>query len=209
MISEDKFKGMLQMQDVLNQKINPEWRTASYPWHRAIMVEGVELLDHIGWKWWKKQTPDVAQAKIELVDIWHFALSMMLSEDGQPPEAHFNRLMKAQALKHHGKAVREKVDMLVEVAAHGHFDSGVFSGLMDDLGLSWDELYTTYIAKNVLNTFRQDHGYKDGTYIKTWAGDEDNVVLESLMKLRPDATPEQLTAQLERTYAVVLALESK
>jgi len=26
----------------------------------------------------------------------------------------------------------------------------------------------------VLNFFRQDNGYKDGSYIKVWAGQEDN-----------------------------------
>jgi hypothetical protein len=30
------------------------------------------------------------------------------------------------------------------------------------------------VGKNVLNFFRQDHGYKEGTYIKVWGGREDN-----------------------------------
>jgi hypothetical protein len=30
------------------------------------------------------------------------------------------------------------------------------------------------VGKNVLNFFRQDHGYKDGSYIKVWQGREDN-----------------------------------
>ena len=40
--------------------------------------------------------------------------------------------------------------------------------------LDFDALYTAYVGKNVLNFFRQDHGYKEGTYIKNWAGREDN-----------------------------------
>lgn len=206
MIPENKILAMLALQDQLNSKINPDWRTAGYAWHRAIMVEGVELLEHIGWKWWKKQTPDVAQAKIELVDIWHFAMSqMMLSlsyDDIIVLLDRYEHMTLSQA------TTQAKVDALVQAAAAGNFNIFAFQGLMTDLDLTWDELYTTYVAKNVLNTFRQDHGYKDGTYIKIWAGDEDNVVLENLMRLRPDATPEQLTAQLERIYATVLALES-
>ena len=33
----------------------------------------------------------------------------------------------------------------------------------------------------MLNFFRQDHGYKEGTYIKDWDGAEDNVRLASIV----------------------------
>ena len=35
--------------------------------------------------------------------------------------------------------------------------------------------------KNVLNFFRQDHGYKSGSYIKIWHGREDNEVLSEIL----------------------------
>ena len=40
--------------------------------------------------------------------------------------------------------------------------------------MTLDDLYVAYVGKNVLNFFRQDFGYKDGTYKKNWAGREDN-----------------------------------
>ncbi|PIW77143.1 MAG: hypothetical protein CO000_08525, partial [Piscirickettsiaceae bacterium CG_4_8_14_3_um_filter_44_38] len=43
--------------------------------------------------------------------------------------------------------------------------------------LSFEQLYQIYMAKHVLNRFRQDHGYKEGTYLKIWNGKEDNVVM--------------------------------
>jgi len=46
------------------------------------------------------------------------------------------------------------------------------------------------VGKNVLNFFRQDHGYKAGTYQKLWQGREDNEhlveVLASLDMGAPD-----------------------
>ena len=36
------------------------------------------------------------------------------------------------------------------------------------------------LEKNVLNFFRQDNGYKDGSYIKLWDGKEDNQHLVEL-----------------------------
>ncbi len=35
-----------------------------------------------------------------------------------------------------------------------------------DIALDRDELYRLYIGKNVLNIFRQNNGYRDGTYLK-------------------------------------------
>ena len=42
--------------------------------------------------------------------------------------------------------------------------------------MSNEDVYIAYIVKNCLNKFRQNNGYKDGTYIKYWNGKEDNVI---------------------------------
>ena len=54
------------------------------------------------------------------------------------------------------------------------FSVPLFHALMHACDLSADALYRHYVGKNVLNFFRQDHGYKDGSYQKTWNGREDN-----------------------------------
>jgi len=56
---------------------------------------------------------------------------------------------------------------------HG-FSPSKFWDLMLASELDFDALYTAYVGKNVLNFFRQDNGYKDGSYIKNWSGREDN-----------------------------------
>src|SRR6185503_11482509 len=76
------LRAMLELQDAMNRKINPGWLAAGYPFLRAVLVEAVEALDHYGWKWWKAQSPDLAQLRIELVDIWHFLLSEYLVRAG-------------------------------------------------------------------------------------------------------------------------------
>ena len=43
------------------------------------------------------------------------------------------------------------------------------------------------MGKLVLNIFRQEHGYSDGTYVKIWKdGLEDNQVLEKIMSETTD-----------------------
>src|SRR5690606_27137826 len=77
---------MQKLQDGVNSKVTPNWREQGYEWYRAIWVECAELMDHYGWKWWKKQTPDTEQVALELIDIWHFGLSILL-QSGEPQEA--------------------------------------------------------------------------------------------------------------------------
>ena len=78
MLSKNQLVEQLALQNKMNATVNPDWLKAGHAWHRAIMVEAVEALDHYGWKWWKKSEPDVVQVQIELVDIWHFVLSATL-----------------------------------------------------------------------------------------------------------------------------------
>lgn len=52
---------MLEMQDAMNKKVHPDWRNQHFAWYRAIWTECAELMDKIGWKWWKHKVFDKAQ----------------------------------------------------------------------------------------------------------------------------------------------------
>ena len=59
------------------------------------------------------------------------------------------------------------------------------------------------MGKNILNRFRQENGYKDGTYKKIWNGEEDNEVLARLMlDMDSDSASfiKDVQAVLERNY---------
>ena len=65
------------------------------------------------------------------------------------------------------------------------------------------ELFELYVGKNVLNDFRQDHGYKTGDYRKLWQGREDNEhLIEALAELDCPAAevPSKLYAALAARY---------
>jgi hypothetical protein len=64
-------------------------------------------------------------------------------------------------------------------------------------------LYRLYVGKNILNQFRQDHGYKEGTYIKVWNGEEDNVVMQRLWEENAALTPKALYGGLQKVYATL------
>lgn len=172
---------MLTLQGSMNSKVHPQWREQGYEWYRAIWVECAELMDHYGWKWWKKQQPDFEQVKLELIDIWHFGLSSLLAQD-ESIETLAAKLETVLRREHAVEDFRQTLESFVQLTLERRaFDLDAFLRVTAAAGLNFDDLYRGYIGKNVLNFFRQDHGYKDGSYVKNWAGKEDNEHLVELM----------------------------
>jgi dimeric dUTPase (all-alpha-NTP-PPase superfamily) len=165
---------MLEMQDAMNARVNPDWRRAGNAWYRAIWTECAEMLDHYGWKWWKQQQPDLEQVELELVDIMHFAMSDYLLQDDDNA-AVAARIESELAETREGAEIREAIEQMAQsTIARRSMHFADFARLMNLIGMDFDRLYRSYVGKNVLNFFRQDHGYQDGSYIKQWHGREDN-----------------------------------
>ena len=72
---QQKFQQIIDLQNEFNKVINPEWKNAGYNFDTAILVEAVELIDSFHWAWWKDGVDNLANAKVEVVDILHFLLS--------------------------------------------------------------------------------------------------------------------------------------
>ncbi len=195
---------MLTMQDRMNTRVHPEWIDQRFEWYRAIWIECGELMDHVGYKWWKQQSPDWEQVQLEVVDIWHFGLSALFEPNSTIPDL----AAKVELELYHAEPETDDVRLATEALAshslqHQSFSIPLFLQLMLASGLDFDSLYRQYVGKNVLNFFRQDHGYKDGTYIKVWQGREDNEHLSELLQnLNGEAPsfPDEVYAGLQARY---------
>ncbi len=185
---EQQLCEMLALQDQMNKKVNPQWRSQNYEWYRAIWTECAELMDHYGWKWWKKQTPDIEQIKLEIVDIWHFGMSTLLVSSEDYPSIAKNIQSQWTTNAHEQDFLIATEFLANDTLTRKQLSIPGFCQLMTLMGMNIDELFRQYIGKNVLNFFRQDHGYKEGSYIKIWNGKEDNEVLaEVLVELNPES----------------------
>ncbi|NNL06321.1 MAG: dUTP diphosphatase [Gammaproteobacteria bacterium] len=191
---KQKITTMLELQDAMNSKVNADWRNAGYEWYRAIWMESAEMLEHHGWKWWKKQDADVMQVKLEVVDIVHFALSIRLVQ-GERQGSALDEIASAIATEFEAPQATADIKTTIEMLARetladqgAHFS--IIAGVMDHLVMPFDELHEIYVGKNVLNMFRQDNGYKEGHYIKMWQdGREDNEHLADILhSLDSDST---------------------
>lgn len=172
---------MLTMQDAMNSRVSETWRENKYEWYRAIWVECAEMLDHHGWKWWKHQAIDVAQVQLELVDIFHFGLSLRLMT-GENVDNIAKELAQELTQQTDESDFKIALENLASAAVTNQaFDAVALADCMRLMDMDLNELFRQYVGKNTLNFFRQDHGYKEGTYIKIWHGEEDNEVLAKLV----------------------------
>ena len=81
----DKFEEIFKMQDALNRRIGvslpPPTEEEKAKWvlnyTRAMQQEIAELIDSVPWKWWAKyQKFDEQNARVEVVDLFHFLISI-------------------------------------------------------------------------------------------------------------------------------------
>ena len=205
------FKRMLALQETMNIIVHPQWRTQKFVWYRAIWTECAEMLDHLGWKWWKKQEPHWQQVHLELIDIWHFGLSHLLEtiEDHHALSLHlqagYQAVSAMNSETHSVESLRESIEIFTQAClATKGFPLDLFYQVLFQANLTLEDLYRHYVGKNVLNRFRQDNGYKQGSYLKEWQGREDNEHLAEIL-ISIDVSHPQITdaiyQQLTERYA--------
>ena len=217
MLSSEQASTMLSLQESMNSKVDPDWIKARYPYLRAVAIEGSEAIEHHGWKWWKKQDKDLAQLQMELIDIWHFLLSeILLRHDGDQEKAlssllgALSKVKEQDVINFDGQKIQvtscdlvSKLELLIATAISRRIELALFGAIMMDCELSWTDLYSQYVGKNVLNMFRQDNGYKEGTYKKIWDGKEDNEhLVDILISLDPNKNKfkDQIYSALQKAY---------
>lgn len=113
----DKLTQIFEMQEELNARIGVNLKGIDEKeqtkwvlnYTRAMQQEMAELTDSVPWKWWAKyQEFDKQNARVEVIDLFHFLVS-----------------------------------------------------LAQTLGMTADDVFDSYVAKNKVNHQRQDSGYTE------------------------------------------------
>lgn len=193
MLNAIQLHTMLDLQNKMNSAVDQNWLELNRHWHRAIIQESAEAQEHHGWKWWKKQVLDLPQFQMEMIDVWHFALSAIIVEyegdlDKSSTAIASLLIEDVQVITFDGGNyefgkldILSRIDLMIGLAAAKRFSVPLFLSICEDVQVDTANLYRQYVGKNVLNIFRQDNGYKDGTYIKEWHGREDNEQLFDIL----------------------------
>ena len=224
-----KILEMVKLQQELNDSTNGTgWENGLtkngkvIDWKRCIYMESAELIDSFAWKHWKaiNKAPDWDNIKVETIDIWHFVLSLLLQEYKLQNLGSLEDLAQHIAEQEAYKVFASQSAMtdddnlyeVIKMVEHMMFDVlnpkdfkvdsfiNDFFTMALNCGVDLNVLYSLYIGKNVLNRFRQDNGYKEGTYTKVWNGDEDNVVMLDIMDKNPSYGVNELYEDLDKVY---------
>ena len=226
----NRVESMLRLQQELNDDTNGKgWEKGItkngkvIDWRRCIYLEAAELIESYPWKHWKNiaAEADYENIRIETVDIWHFIMSEALrleklERDGEIADlVETIESLEAYIRFRDGDRADTGGDIYAEMALVERLIEGIFCDrrierLMSDFfdmasvsGLNLESLYTLYIGKNVLNRFRQNHGYKEGEYLKIWNGREDNVLMQEILASNSGISPEALYEALEEIYGTL------
>ncbi len=175
---------MLEAQAGLNVKYTGENWANIVPmssFGAATMAELGELLEssprigdnEAGWKWWKPYLEnDDNNVKVEIIDIIHFTLSMLIMAYETPAEV--IEVYKNNALDVFAPDEPQKMEYMLGAVSgfvvnsssldyHGFIID--FTYMIDSLchfnGMSTDEMFEIYAKKNALNAERVAGGYME------------------------------------------------
>ncbi len=207
--TQTAVRNLYMMQDELNARLNPDWVSQGWPYYRAVWTEAGEAVQHIkSWLWWKQgefgKVPSAAQlaeVRVELIDILHFGLSMDIVEaatlkgDGQSQtflDLRVDSFINCFNVgKEHGGLfdICEDLEFLVEtVITTKTFPIVYFVRACIGADLPLSDMLALYNGKYALNQFRWNNGYnkkpsEPGAYIKYWGGKEDNTVMLEITQM--------------------------
>jgi len=185
---EKLIKECVELQDKLNRQLDENWKEVRNPmdWLVAFYQELAELVDTLHWKWWKNysnQTLDEENIKIEIVDLFHFALSFIIQNEKDPVKFTHDILLAYRAISIESKDTMDDLDkarLIWQLQQENYHPLLIILVLMKLFNMSQQDLIKLYILKNALNKLRYDIGY-GGEYKKLWNGVEDNKYLFKLL----------------------------
>lgn len=123
-IRMDKLEEIFCLQKELNERIGVNLDNLSEEgktqwilnYTRAMQQEMAELIDSVPWKWWAKyQKFDAQNAKVEIVDLFHFLISLA-QVMGMTADEIYQAYLKKNKVNHErqntGYAVKNENDSL-------------------------------------------------------------------------------------------------
>lgn len=207
---------LFKLQNQLNDVVHEAWPSQHFKWYRAAMVEAIEAMEHTDWKWWKAQDTDHAQVSLELVDIFHFILSdraqdsfnkgRSLDSDGTQIEFLASSYAR-RSVNEDPAQFLPSLERFIYGCSTGSIPVHHFWDMCAAVGLHWPVLRLLFLGKNALNLFRQENGYKTGTYVKIWDGREDNEHLFEIIMTKIE--PCWMDAPADQTLTFLRALLSQ
>lgn len=172
-LTKSELQECIDGQNKLNEHYSGvDWKTKipAYKFRAAFYAEMGEFLESYttDWKWWKPPVEDMQNARIEVVDLFHFALSILMIESGFQIKDGIVSLLKTK---------EEYMERIIKNTSFQNIESfmTLFYDLTSYTDMSKEQFLDLYRQKMKLNEERVNKGYKEGKYNKIDEnGNEDN-----------------------------------
>jgi dimeric dUTPase (all-alpha-NTP-PPase superfamily) len=221
-IDYDLWLETIELQKSFNDQVAPGWQqdrlNKKYNYWMAVLDETVEVLNSRHWKWWKDSsklnTVDWDNVSVELIDIFHFVLSLCIQNELQ--NTLFMQLVNMEMNKEDVKKIKD------EKFFESFWEEFLMAVQMKLLpviavrlveywyraGNNIDDLFREYRVKASLNKIRQEFGYGvKNSYHKMWLDTEtgnlveDNVIAHKITKEVPiDKNTIEIMTDILRDY---------
>lgn len=221
---KNQFKHLVALQYDLNVLINPEWienaLNETYDYRTAASQEVGEAMESLGYAWWTHRELDMQNVRSELVDALHLLLGFNIAHVNSAcaDKEAITELLSERIPARYTAVVQEPSGSIIEVrklirSLQAKINVGTFGEIWEAffavikaLGFSADHLYARSLAKNILNNFRQDNGYRQNLYLKTWNdGREDSShvasYVDEVVEGGNEFNAEEFRTWLAATYA--------
>ena len=182
-LTRNDFETMLKAQEDLNVKYTGEnWRANVdiEQFRLAFLTEVAEFLESSpeDWKWWKADKNDRQNQYIEVIDVLHFGLSIILKHKSvEDVMKYYENSILLDALKNSENC------RLYEIINDFFYDEHPITlfaiihklCMLPEKPLDINKVFEKYFEKNKLNQHRIENGYMKGEYQKiNENGEEDN-----------------------------------
>lgn len=204
----------IKLQNNLNNIIDNNWliNRSINDFKRAIWLECAEAVESLPWKWWKKQTININNFKIELIDIYHFLLSWIILKKDNNIKDNLYRVVYIQYTnniapisnfideydKQYIEFLIMNIEKLVLYVLQDNLEETInkyFAILFKIMDVY--EFDILYRGKHILNIIRQKNGYNTGNYNKIINEKEDNeILMELINEIQSNENEEEKIAML-------------
>lgn len=158
---EKKLQEMIRMQRALDKAIY-DGHDVDYDYKKTKLA----LIDELGelthelkgnWCWWKKTQKPVDRTKVleELVDCWHFAMSIAYHDCDSWG---FKTYLICETVARRKAETYDLYKLITDVIS-SDFDLEPIFALTYTLGFTFDDVYWMYLTKNAENFSRLERGY--------------------------------------------------
>lgn len=210
----DQLNELIDLQKQFNSEVITDWQNKDLNFSLAILIEAIELVDSTDWKWWKKGEVDWENILTELVDIFHFLISKLIVNKSD--QMLIPLFIGFENTKHKEVTSTDVINLIQSEFIMNYATQNfiglfvVWSKIWYGMNLTFKDLYKQYKIKFILNQFRQQNGYKDGTYKKIWNGKEDNVICKQLAnEIDVDQLETTLFDKLQSYYDKIIPSSEK